>query len=135
MGIVSESSSGMGVDGVVVAGARVGGPVETLAKTGKSFSSSDCVNDDSVDGEDGVDGVLGGGVRCVVKSIASMIFSLVGVALWNLPFVARSLGASSRSLVVAACGSNLAPITRWARLPDVLTSPASESVAECEKEG
>jgi hypothetical protein len=100
MGIVSESSLGMGVVGVVVAGVRAGGPVETLARTGKLPSSSDCVNDDSVDGKDGVDGVLGGGVRCVVKSIASMVFSLVGVALWNLLFLARSLGASSRSLVL-----------------------------------
>ncbi|KAJ7788293.1 hypothetical protein B0H14DRAFT_2628417 [Mycena olivaceomarginata] len=128
MGIVSESSSGMVVIGVVVAGACTGGPVETLARTGKLPSSSDCVNDDSVDGEDGIDGVLGGGVRCVVKSIASMVFSLVGVTLWNLPFLACNLGASSRSLVVAACGSDLAPITRWARLPDVLTSPARDSV-------
>jgi hypothetical protein len=133
MGIMSESSSGMGFVGVVVC---VGGLVETLARTGRSPSSSEsCVNDDSVDGEDGIDGVFGGGVRCVVKSMASIVFKdlFVGVALRNLPFLARSLGASARILVVAACGSNLAPITRWARLSDVLMVPERDSVAVCEK--
>jgi hypothetical protein len=64
------------------------------------------IEGDKVDGEDGV---YDGGVRCLLK-LTSSVDAILGIALANLPFASRFLGASVLGVVLSCVARFRSPL-------------------------